>query len=339
MVDTVVERDQIRATSVLIDARLAARGLGIATFLDRLTTGFAALGAPAPDLWGGRSGSGLGATLWRSGPFDLSPRIDPRSRGYSVVHFVCNVGSLNPGPNSVVTVHDLMHRRRLRARDRVLGTLLERCIPRAGRVVAVSDRTRASVENLFPQLEGRVEVIPHGLRRLAQPTEPRQHLLAFGGANDPRKRVDLLVEVYRRYRTHSADPLPLVVLARGGLTPPQHAALTQLGADIVHDASGDRVDALMAGAAALIYPTAEEGFGLPVVEAAEVGTPVVIDHEAKVPTEILGAHCVAVEGTDAAAWVAGLERAVDRGPVFDAMALPSWSEVADAYRCLYDEVA
>lgn len=339
MVDAALERDQLLATSVLVDARLAARGLGIGTFLERLNAGFAALGGPTPDLWGGATESGLTGTLWRSGPFDLSPRIDPRTRRYGVIHFACNMGSVDPGPNSVVTVHDLMHRRRLRARDRLLGTLLERCIPRAGRVVAVSERTRVAIESHFPRLGGRVQVIPHGLRRLARPNGPRRHILAFGGANDPRKRVDLMIEVYRRYQAGVGDALPLVVLARAGLTTVQQTALGRLGATILWNASAQEVDALMGQAAALVYPTSEEGFGLPVVEAAEVGTPVVIDANAQVASEILGAHCVSVAGSDVVDWVTALEHAIEAGPVPDALSLPTWSEVAGAYRDLYDEVA
>ncbi|MEA2702735.1 MAG: hypothetical protein QOD63_680, partial [Actinomycetota bacterium] len=225
------------ATTVLIDARMALRGLGIGTFLNRLT---AALATARPSLttrlWKGSGEWGRAAvlsTLARSGPFDVSPRLDPRTWGSDVVHFASNLGPLFPGRCSLVTVHDLMYRDRGRPQDQLAGLLLERCMRRAQKVVAISDRTRAQVEAALPQLAGRVEVIPHGMRRLPWPSGPRMHVLAFGGAADPRKRVDLMVAAYREYQAEAPDPLPLVVLARAGLTADQQEQLGQLGARIV----------------------------------------------------------------------------------------------------------
>ncbi len=333
------------ATTVLIDARMAVRGLGIATFLDRLT---AALATARPSvetrLWQGQGVWGRAAvlsTLARSGPFDVSPRLDPRTWGCDVVHFASNLGPVFPGRRSLVTVHDLMYRDRRRGRpqDRLAGLLLEACLRRASKVVAISDRTRAQVEAAIPQLAGRVEVIPHGMRRLPWPLAPRCHILAFGGAADPRKRVDLMVAAYREYHAAAPDPLPLVVLARAGLTAGQQGQLEQLGATIVATATATEVDELMAAAAALLYTTTTEGFGLPILEAAEVGTRVVMDTRADVATEVLGRHCLMVDGAGARAWADVLRQAVAEGPVRGAVDLPGWSTVAGRYADLYEELA
>lgn len=331
--------------TVLIDARLAGRGLGIASFIDRLT---AALGDVRPPidarLWRGSAAWGRGAVLTalaRSGPFDVSPRLDPRARRPDVVHFASNLGALRPGRGSLVTVHDLLHRRQRTRRHRLAGALLEASLPRAGRVVAVSARTRAEVEDAFPELVGRVEVIPHGLRRrTSPPAGARRHLLAFGGATDPRKRVDLMVAAYREYRaTAAGDPLPLVVLARAGLTPAQRTDLAALEARIVPTATAAEVDDLMAGAAAVLYPTAAEGFGLPILEAAEFGTRVVLDARADVATEVLGRHCLPVDGRTPADWADKLHQAVAEGPVAGALDLPGWDEVAARYAAIYRDLA
>ena len=334
--------DRTDALDVLVDARLTVRGLGIATFVDRLVDGLVAVPSVDVSLWRGTGRwnvRGRLSTLARSGLFDLSPRLDPRSRVFSVTHFACNLGSVRPGPNSVLTVHDLMYRRRVRSRDRLAGALLEQCLGRAGRVVAVSARTGADVRAAFPDLAERVEVIPHGMRRLPRSGSERRHILAFGGGSDPRKRVDLMVAAYREYCATVADPLRLVVLSRAGLTRPQAESLVALGARLVADASSERVDGLMAEAAALLYPTAEEGFGLPILEAAEAGTPVVMDAAARVAAEAVGPHCRLVHEGDARAWARALDDAVRAGPVFDALALPGWAEVATRYAELYREVA
>ena len=328
-------------TRVLVDGRLALRGLGIATFIDRLLAAFASDPSVAPVLWKGKGDwgpAGLLSTVAHSGPFDVSPRLDPRTRHFDVIHLASNLGSLFPGRASVVTVHDLFHLRG-RRRDLVMGRVLEICLGRASRIVAISGRTRASVEEALPQLVGRVEVIPHGMRRLPAPTGPRRHVLAFGGAADPRKRTDLMVAAYRSYRSSSPDALPLVVLARAGLTPEQRQALAALDARVVPTATAAEVDALMASAAALLYTTTTEGFGLPILEAAELGTPVVIDASAQVADEVVGAHCFQVGSAEPDDWGRRLADAVDHGPVADALDLPDWSSVAGRYAALYREVA
>lgn len=331
-------QNAVRVPNILLDARLSIRGLGIATFIERLYPELCRDETIAVHLWRGRGGwtpRGKLSTLSRSGLFDVSPKLDPRTHKFDAVHFACNFGSLFPGRNSVLTVHDLLYRRNRRSRDRALGSLLERCLPRVAHVVAVSTQTRQELERSFPGLSGKVEVIPHGLRRLPYPRGDRRHVLSLGGGNDPRKRVDLMIAVYRRYRETTPHALPLVVLARAGLSAHQGEELRSLGAELVTDAEPGDVDALMAGAAALLYTTVAEGFGLPIVEAGEVGTPVVMDGRASVAPEVKGRHCLLVSGEGVDAWVAELRRAIEMGPVADPLDLPYWPSVADRYLNLY----
>jgi glycosyltransferase involved in cell wall biosynthesis len=329
-------------TQALLDARMAIRGLGISTFVERLLDGFATNDDTDLTVWRGAGGwdrAGRISTLAHSGLFDVSPRLDPRTRPFDVVHYLSNIGAVFPVRGTVLTVYDLLHRLRQRRRDRVTGFLLERCLLQAARIVAVSDRTRREIVHAFPQLEGRVEVIPSGMRRFPAPAGERAHILAFGGGHDPRKRVDLLVEVYAEYRATTPDPLPLVVLARAGLAGDQPRRLAELEARIVTRADGAEVDGLLAGAAAVIYPTIAEGYGFPILEAAEFRTPVVLDATADVATELVGRHCFRVEGTAPAQWAEAVRRAVRGGPVENPLTLPDWPTVAARYRELYEDVA
>jgi glycosyltransferase involved in cell wall biosynthesis len=328
--------------AVLLDARMTIRGLGISTFVDRLMEGFAVHGGTGLTLWKGAGGwdrAGRLSTVTKSGLFDISPRLDPRTRAFDVVHYLSNTGSLFPGSTAVVTVHDLLYRRSKRRRDRFTGLLLERTLMRAARIVAVSDRTRKEIGGAFPQLAGRVEVIPHGMRRIPRCGIERTHLLAFGGGRDPRKRIDLMLDVYAAYRSSTPDPLPLIVLARAGLAGDQPRRLAAMDAQIVPGAGSAEVDKLLAGAAAVIYTTATEGFGLPILEAAEFGTPIVMESSADVAGEVIGEHCFQVEGTNPPAWAAAVSRAVAAGTVDNALDLPDWETVAACYLELYNSVA
>lgn len=330
------------ALSVLVDTRMAVRGLGIATFADRLMTALDAVPGVAVTRWqaGGEWGRRAQlSTLGHSGLFDISPRLDPRVAAFDAAHFVSNIGPLVPGRRSVLTVHDLLYRRSRRARDRLFGFLLQRSLPRCGRVVAVSARTASEIARAFPSLGAGVTVIPHGMRRLAPSAGPRTHLLAYGGGGDPRKRVDLMVAAYHRYRETDRDPRPLVVLARAGLTDAQRQELTGLGARLVEQATATEVDGLVATAAAVLYTSTTEGFGLPILEAGEAATPVVMDRDADVATEVIGRHCVLVDGADPTAWAAAIRHAVTCGPVAQPLDLPDWAAVARRYVDLYREVA
>jgi len=322
---------------VLIDARLRARGLGIASFLDRLDAGLAA----HPDIsvrhWGGDGSTAQFDFLAHGGLFDVTPRLDPRVRA-DVVHFASNLCAAFPGRHAVVTVHDLLYRQRGRAQDRLLGALLVHGVRRAERVVAISERTKVELEERLG-LRGEVLVIPHGQRRLARREGLRSHLLAFGGGADPRKRVDLTLSAYAEYRRRCCAPLPLVVLGRAGLTPRQRQRLTDVGGLCRAEASTAEVDDLFASAAALVYPSRAEGFGLPIVEAAEHATPVVLDAQADLASEVRGRHCFEAHGTDPADWADQIDAAVAAGPVPDALDLPTWDEVADQYVDLYRDLA
>jgi glycosyltransferase involved in cell wall biosynthesis len=325
---------------VLLDGRLTQRGLGISSYVSRLAEGMNEHPTVELTVWGANSMEG--ALEWKtllshSGLFDLSPRADSRSRKFDVVHFASNICSIFPGRRSVLTLHDLFARDRNRFRDRVYGFLLDRGLREVNQIVAVSARSADEALRVLPQIGKHITVIPTGFRNVKPMSGPRDHLIAFGGS-DPRKRTDLMIEVYGRYRRTARDPLPLVVMARAGLTDGQETALRELGALVVSDASRSEVDRLIAGAAALIYTSTREGFGLPILEAAELSTPVVVDEDAEIAREVIGQHCFQVKGTEPDEWVRKLEVAIASGPVSNDLQLPSLGAMAASYIEVYRQV-
>ena len=177
------------------------------------------------------------------------------------------------------------------------------------------------------------------MRRLQLPPQPRSHVLAFGGGSDPRKRMDLMLAVYREYMRSAPHTLPLMVLTRAGLLKRHADALSSVNGTTVAASTEDDVTRLLASAGALLYTSKAEGFGLPIVEAAEVGTPVVMDGTADIATEAIGSHCFLVRDPNPSAWAATLHRAVEAAPIHHALALPDWSDVADRYAQLYHGLA
>ena len=67
---------------------------------------------------------------------------------------------------------------------------------------------------------------------------------------------------------------------------------------------------LYRGAAALVYPSRYEGFGLPLLEAMSCGTPVIAARSSSIP-EVVGDAGALLDPDDEAAWTDAIERAID----------------------------
>jgi glycosyltransferase involved in cell wall biosynthesis len=92
---------------------------------------------------------------------------------------------------------------------------------------------------------------------------PERYLLWVGGLRtpDPRKRIAPLLRATRT--------LPLVLVGPTGRWARELPDVTLTG-----DVSDDELAAIYSGAHALVFPSDDEGFGLPPVEALACGTPV-----------------------------------------------------------------
>lgn len=96
--------------------------------------------------------------------------------------------------------------------------------------------------------------------------------LLFAGSVEPRKNLLRLAEAHRR----SGAPYPLVVAGPDGWRSDEIAPRLAADPAIIRLPYVDRplLMTLMARARALVFPTITEGFGLPIVEAMQLGTAV-----------------------------------------------------------------
>ena len=270
-----------------------------------------------------------------------------RSLRPALTHFQHVVAPGTRGP-AVVTIHDLSFERDPRLmsrRDRFFfRTMVPRSVRRADRVLAVSERTRDDLVELYGIDESKIVVTPNGVDPVFSPEGARRNgppYALFVGAlhvrKDPTAAIEALALISEDLKLVFAGP-------DKGAGAEARQARDRLGlgdrVEFAGHVAKEELPALYRGAACLVLPSRYEGFGLPVVEAMASGTPVVASNAGALP-EIAGGAAILVEPGDPAALAEGIERAVaDRDRLVRAglerARQFSWTETAlktlDVYR-------
>jgi glycosyltransferase involved in cell wall biosynthesis len=268
----------------------------------------------------------------------------------ALAHFQHALPLACPCP-AVVTVHDLSFERDpslMGSRDRLIfRTVVPRSARRAARVLAVSERTRRDLIELYGVPEAKIVVTPNGVDPAFSPDGP-----SGAGAAEP---YALVVGTLQRRKDPEAAIEALALLGdrelrlvfagpdKGGRAPAERAAeRTGLGGRVEFrgHVPQEELVALYRGAACLVFPSRYEGFGLPVLEAMAAGTPVVATTAGALP-EVAGDAAILVEEANPVALAGGIERALADRDRLVAAGLErakrfSWTETArrtlDVYR-------
>lgn len=215
------------------------------------------------------------------------------------------------GLPSVVTVHDLGHRRERGAYSRTGWLYLELttryAARRAARLIAVSQSTAADLQRLYRVRAERIAVIPSGVDPRMGPQSADAVAAAAGrlgldepyflfvGRNHPRKNLGMLRRAFLDARARGLHAT--LVLAGPG-----HGRTVVTDGVITLDyVPADELPALYTGALALVMPSRFEGFGFPALEAMRCGTAVIASTAGSLP-EIIGSAGVLLSPDDAGAW-------------------------------------
>ncbi|RZL90031.1 MAG: glycosyltransferase family 1 protein [Variovorax sp.] len=238
------------------------------------------------------------------------PKLALQARWADVIHICDHSNGMYvrwvKGKPTVITCHDVFAVQAARGMvdgwsvgwtGRLFQRLIARGLGRADLIACVSQLTRRAVLALQLADERRVTTVPNGLNDSFTPVEPeeaRRSISRFGlpardkylihvGSALPRKNRKAVVETFialQRRAAASGEPAPAqrLVLVGPALEPELAALVDRHGiADRVtalQDVSHEELRALYASATALLFPSLQEGFGWPLIEAQACGCPV-----------------------------------------------------------------
>jgi glycosyltransferase involved in cell wall biosynthesis len=245
-----------------------------------------------------------------------------RRRGVNLLHAPATTAPWWQPVPTVVTVHDTIPWQQDDPawppgpyRDRVLPSAYHR----AAAVLTISHTSRRDILARWPQLEPKLHVISLGVDERYLDARPDRrpivigdrvvrepYLLYLGGA-DARKRLLWALQAWWSCSTEGVSMIAC------GVEPGAHEALLQTVPREARDRlvlapfiAEEEMPRLYMRAAAVLYPSLYEGFGLPVVEAQAVGTPVLFSDAGSLG-ELNGPGAVMLPVDDMQAWV----RAID----------------------------
>ena len=231
-------------------------------------------------------------------------------------------------PN-VITAHDVLAIRSALGHfpqnpTRPSGVLLQRWIlrglARARRIICVSDKTRRDLEELLPA-PPRMDVIANAVDPAFTPARAEQiaairaslglaaeepYLLHIGNDNWYKNRTGVL-HIMAELRKHPQFRDARLVMAGQALPPSLRKAAQAIDGAVVEcvAASDEQLRALYTGALALLFPSLEEGFGWPILEAQACECPVITSNRSPM-TEVAGNVAILINPEDAVSAAAAI---------------------------------
>lgn len=225
----------------------------------------------------------------------------------------------------------------------------KRAADHSDRIVAVSEFTAQQVTTLLGFERSRIRVIPHGVRVSAkrEAGAARERMILFVGALQARKNIVRLVEAFERLpaewrlvlagskKGYGADKILKRI--------EESSACERI--DVLGYVGGAKIDSLYAQAAVFAFPSLDEGFGIPVLEAMAHGTPVVSSSRSSIQ-EVADCAAVLVNPEDVDQIANALTRVIGDPVLWEDLSAKglararefSWERAVEATYDLYQEL-
>jgi len=263
----------------------------------------------------------------------LSLSVELRRRPVDVLHVQYTAPPSAPCP-VVATIHDLAFEHLPETFNRrswmQLRLTVRRTARRAARIITLSEYSRQDIGKTYQIAPEQIVVTPAAAHPHFAPVTGETELInirqKYGidsdyilslGSLQPRKNLGRLIEAYSSLRSlRVRSKLPKLVIAgkRGWLEREifRAADRSKFGKDILFVGYVPEPDlpALFSGALTFVYPSYFEGFGLPVLEAMQCGTPVIAGNRTSIP-EIAGDAALLFDPFNTEAVREALARVID----------------------------
>ena len=271
-------------------------------------------------------------------------------------------------PKKVVyTVHDLAifkHPEWFPSSFISRNVLVPQTIRKADAIIAVSASTAHDLKQLFNVPSKKVSIIHHGfdvhkipLKRRANETIekyklPKRYVL-FVGTIEPRKNVEGLMRAFvaLQEKNPALADVALVLAGQEGYHSEQvmqtlMALKTKRSIRYIGYVTHNEKVELLRHAAAFVFPSFYEGFGLPILEAMALGVPVVTSKTTSMP-EIAERAALFIDPTNVADITRGLREVLTKPDVAKRLheagpkqaAKFSWQRCAEETMAVYRKVA
>jgi Glycosyltransferase len=241
----------------------------------------------------------------------------------------CNTGPV-AAQNQVVTIHDTSvfdHPEWFAPNFvRLYHAIVPRLARRVRKIVTVSSFSRSRLIDNFDLDPAKIEVVfngvgedfhPHSISEITEALapyqlEPYRYFIAVS-TREPRKNQDLILRAWSAIAENCGTGFKLVLVGGHGsraiFAGPANADHTGAVANVVTTGyvGQDQLPQLISGAAAMLYPSLYEGFGLPVLEAMACGTPAITTRLTSIP-EVAGDAAIYVDPRDPADLAAQMQR-------------------------------
>lgn len=253
-------------------------------------------------------------------PFEI------KRSGPDLVHYPSFNMPLAGGKPVVATIHDLIYYLNFDACPNRLAYLyarfmFKRVVNIAQKIITGSEFTKKEIVRHLGVEAKKVVVIYHGVSPLYRPVEAgmRKTVISrygikggyvfYAGSHQPRKNLVRLVKAFSTIKDREHQ----LVLA-GKIDPRReelYNAAKEKGLDgrvlFIGSVPEEDLPSLYSGATAFVFPSLNEGFGLPPLEAMACGAPVISSDATSLP-EVVGDAAVLVDPADAVAIADGIDR-------------------------------